>query len=38
MSFDFLFTPVEHLDHLITGLFEGAPLVMPRRCSCSAFR
>jgi hypothetical protein len=28
MSFDFLFTPVEHLDHLITGLFEGAPLVV----------
>jgi hypothetical protein len=28
MSFDFLFTPVEELDHLITGLFEGAPLVV----------
>ena len=28
MSFDFLFTPVEQLDHLITGLFEGAPLVV----------
>jgi hypothetical protein len=28
MSFDFLFTPVEHLDHLITGLFEGAPLIV----------
>jgi hypothetical protein len=28
MSFDFLFTPVEHLDHLITGLFEGAPLAV----------
>ena len=28
MSFDFLFTPVEQLDHLITGLFSGAPLVV----------
>ena len=28
MSFDFLFTPVEELDHLITGLYEGAPLVV----------
>jgi high-affinity nickel permease len=28
MSFDFLFTPVEQLDHLITGFFEGAPLVV----------
>jgi ABC-type nickel/cobalt efflux system permease component RcnA len=28
MSFDFLFAPVEHLDHLITGLFDGAPLVV----------
>src|SRR5215208_1332979 len=28
MSFDFLFTPVEQLDHLTTGLFEGAPLVV----------
>src|SRR5215216_3383731 len=28
MSFDFPFTPVEQLDHLITGLFEGAPLVV----------
>jgi hypothetical protein len=28
MSFDFLFTPVEQLDHLITGLFDGAPLVV----------
>lgn len=28
MSFDFLFTPVEQLDELITGLFEGAPLVV----------
>jgi hypothetical protein len=28
MSFDFLFTPVEQLDHLIAGLFEGAPLVV----------
>jgi hypothetical protein len=28
MSFDFLFTPVEELDHLISGLFDGAPLVV----------
>ena len=28
MSFDFLFTPVEQLDTLITGLFGGAPLVV----------
>jgi hypothetical protein len=28
MSFDFLFTPVEQLDHLIAGLFGGAPLVV----------
>jgi len=28
MSFDFLFTPVEQLDDLITGLFAGAPLVV----------
>lgn len=28
MSFDFLFTPVEQLDHLIGGLFDGAPLVV----------
>jgi len=28
MSFDFLFTPVEQLDDVITGLFEGAPLVV----------
>jgi hypothetical protein len=28
MSFDFLFTPVEQLDRLITGLFQGAPLVV----------
>lgn len=28
MSFDFLFTPVERLDDLITGLFDGAPLVV----------
>jgi high-affinity nickel permease len=28
MSFDFLFAPVEELDHLITGLFEGAPLAV----------
>jgi hypothetical protein len=28
MSFDFLFTPVEELDHLITSLFDGAPLVV----------
>jgi hypothetical protein len=28
MRFDFLFTPVEQLDRLITGLFQGAPLVV----------
>jgi high-affinity nickel permease len=28
MSFEFLFTPVEQLDELITGLFQGAPLVV----------
>ena len=28
MSFDFLFTPVEQLDDLISGLFDGAPLVV----------
>jgi ABC-type nickel/cobalt efflux system permease component RcnA len=28
MSFEFLFTPVEQLDHLINGLFEGAPLLV----------
>jgi hypothetical protein len=28
MNFDFLFTPVEALDQLITGLFAGAPLVV----------
>jgi high-affinity nickel permease len=28
MSFEFLFTPVEQLDDLITGLFEGAPLLV----------
>jgi hypothetical protein len=28
MSFDFLFTPVEELDHLISTLFDGAPLVV----------
>jgi ABC-type nickel/cobalt efflux system permease component RcnA len=28
MNFDFLFTPVEQLDDLITGLFDGAPLVV----------
>jgi hypothetical protein len=28
MSFDFLFTPVEELDHLIGGLFDGAPLAV----------
>jgi hypothetical protein len=28
MNFDFLFTPVEQLDDVITGLFEGAPLVV----------
>jgi ABC-type nickel/cobalt efflux system permease component RcnA len=28
MSFEFLFAPVEDLDHLITGLFEGASLAV----------
>jgi hypothetical protein len=28
MSFDFLFTPLEELDHLIGGLFDGAPLLV----------
>jgi high-affinity nickel permease len=28
MNFDFLFTPVEQLDDLITGLFAGAPFVV----------
>ena len=28
MNFDFLFTPVEQLDDLITGLFDGAPLAV----------
>jgi len=28
MSFEFLFTPVEQLDELITGLFQGAPFVV----------
>ena len=28
MSFDILFTPVEELDHAISGLFTGAPLVV----------
>ena len=28
MNFDFLFKPVEELDHLLTGLFEGAPLLV----------
>lgn len=28
MNFDFLFTPVEQLDDLITSLFHGAPLVV----------
>jgi hypothetical protein len=28
MSFEFLFTPVEQLDELITRLFQGAPLVV----------
>jgi hypothetical protein len=28
MSFEFLFTPVEQLDDIITSLFEGAPLVV----------
>src|SRR3712207_6073586 len=28
MSFDFLFKPVEGLDSLLTGLFDGAPLLV----------
>jgi hypothetical protein len=28
MNFDFLFKPVEELDSLLTGLFEGAPLLV----------
>lgn len=28
MSFDFLFGPVEHIDHSLTGLFDGAPLLV----------
>lgn len=28
MSFDFLFRPVEHLDEWLTGLFNGAPLLV----------
>jgi high-affinity nickel permease len=28
MSFEFLFKPVEELDSLITGLFDGAPLLV----------
>jgi ABC-type nickel/cobalt efflux system permease component RcnA len=28
MSFDFLFTPVDELDRLLTGLFDGAPLLL----------
>ena len=28
MSFEFLFRPVEHLDHLITSLFDGAPFAV----------
>jgi high-affinity nickel permease len=28
MNFDFLFKPVEELDSLITGLFDGAPLLV----------
>jgi hypothetical protein len=28
MNFEFLFKPVEELDSLITGLFEGAPLLV----------
>jgi hypothetical protein len=28
MSFEFLFTPVEQLDDLITGLLQGAPLLV----------
>jgi high-affinity nickel permease len=28
MSLDFLFTPVDELDRLLTGLFDGAPLLV----------
>jgi high-affinity nickel permease len=28
MSFDWLFGPVEHLDHSLSGLFDGAPLLV----------
>jgi high-affinity nickel permease len=28
MNFDFLFTPVEELDSLLTGMFDGAPLLV----------
>jgi high-affinity nickel permease len=28
MSFEFLFGPVEHLDEWLTGLFDGAPLLV----------
>ena len=28
MNFDFLFKPFEELDSLITGLFDGAPLLV----------
>src|SRR3954463_16421683 len=28
MNFDFLFKPVEELDSLLTGLFDGAPLLV----------
>ncbi len=28
MSFEFLFAPVEHVDEWLTGLFEGAPLLV----------
>ena len=37
MSFDFLFGPVEALDAWLTGLFDGAPLLVALgdRRSCS---
>ena len=28
MDFEFLFKPVEELDALVTGLFDGAPLLV----------
>ena len=28
MSFDFLFQPLEHVDAWLTGLFDGAPLLV----------